>query len=67
MRVKLLKHHQDSGVDYQAGDLLEVEEQAARWLISNAIAKKVASEIASEVPGTKTPADKAVKKSLKGE
>ena len=33
MKVKLLKPHTDSGIDYQAGDEIDLSDDSAAWLV----------------------------------
>lgn len=39
MIVKLIQPHTDAGRDYQPGDMLDVDEAAARWLIEHGVAE----------------------------
>jgi hypothetical protein len=36
--VSLLKPHTDAGTDYQPGDMLDVDEITAQWLIEHGVA-----------------------------
>jgi hypothetical protein len=37
--VNLIKPHTDAGRDYQPGDLLDVDESTAQWLIEHGVAE----------------------------
>jgi hypothetical protein len=37
--VKLLKPHTNAGTDYHAGDILDVDEATAQWLIEHGVAE----------------------------
>jgi hypothetical protein len=37
--VTLLKPHTDAGADYAPGDLLDVDEPTAQWLIEHGVAE----------------------------
>jgi len=37
--VTLLKPHTDAGTDYAPGEMLDVDEATARWLIEHGVAK----------------------------
>jgi hypothetical protein len=50
--VTLLKPHTDSGRDYQPGDLLDVDESTAHWLIELGVAE-AASETEPQNPTRK--------------
>lgn len=39
MIVTLLKPHTDAGTDYPPGEMLDVDEATARWLIEHGVAK----------------------------
>jgi hypothetical protein len=37
--VKLIQPHTNAGQDYQPGDMLDVDESTARWLIERGVAE----------------------------
>jgi len=39
MIVTLIKPHTDAGKDYEPGELLDVDEATAHWLIEHGVAK----------------------------
>jgi hypothetical protein len=39
MKLKLLKPHTDAGVEYQAGDTMDVDEDTAQSLIDQGVAE----------------------------
>ncbi len=44
MRIELLKAHTHEGVPHKAGERIDIDEAAAKWLIERAVAKAVAPE-----------------------
>jgi hypothetical protein len=50
--VTLLKPHTDAGMDYRPGDMLDVDESTARWLIEHGVAE------AAQKPEPKKPTRK---------
>lgn len=41
MKIELLKPHTHAGRDYQPGSVIELDKDAAKWLVANGIAKPV--------------------------
>jgi hypothetical protein len=39
MRIELLKAHTHAGVHHAPGDIIELDEASARWLIEQSVAK----------------------------
>lgn len=60
MKVKLLKSHKHSGVDYAVGDLLDVDKDTAEWLANLKVATPAGTD-------TLAPTQGAEKHSRKGQ